>query len=200
MKRSIRAVPALVAGTLFFACAALAGASTTIHSGTKILCVIASGVDSSAVRVGSDFKLVVDDPNQPALKGAIVHGHVTDVSPPAGLNRARIGFHLDYIHFHDGTREPIRAELLAKNVTQYNTAAARQEAIKFSLPPMPNGTRTPGPVAWQLNLGENGSASVTPPPTGSVSGYVYAANSNETIVIPPGSPVTIKLTSSLAAP
>ena len=61
---------------------------------------------------------------------------------------------------------------------------------------MPNGTVTPGPIAWQMHFRRDAAPSVSPPPAGNTSGYVYAQKSNENIVIPPGSPVTIQLTSS----
>lgn len=189
---------------LLAAVAALAAtavsASTTIPSGTTIACVLGQAVNSATLKVGSDFTLRVDDPSQPALAGAAIHGHVTDVAAPAGLTRARIGFMLDYIRFKNGDRSNVHANVVGKNVTQTNTAVAAREAVKFSLPPMPNGTVTPGPIAWQLHFRRDAAPSVTPPPAGNTSGYVYAQKSNETIVIPPGSPVTIQLTSALTVP
>lgn len=195
-----RALPAIFAGVALLAVGTRAGAATTIPSGTKILCVLAAGVNSATLKVGTDFKLAIDDPAQPALKGATIHGHVTDVAGPGGMTRARIGFIFDYIHFKNGTREAIHAEVVSRNVTQTNTALAAQEQIKLTLPPMPNGTVTPGPIAWQMNFRRDAAPSVSPPPVGNSSGYVYAQKSNENIVIPPGSPVTIALTHDLTTP
>jgi hypothetical protein len=194
-----RAAAALIGGAALLATFAIAQAAT-VPSGTKILCVLAQGVDSSTLKVGADFKLRVDDPAQPALAGATIHGHVTDVAGPGGMARARIGFVLDYIHFKNGTRANVHASVASRNVTATNTAAARQEALKFSLPPMPSGTVTPGPIAWQMTFRRDAAPSVSPPPAGNSGGYVYAQKSNETIVIPPGSPVTIILTSTLHTP
>lgn len=204
MPNSMRAALVLKA-TAFVAVATLAATvavaqAATIANGTKVLCVLSQGVNSATLKVGADFKLRVDDPTEPNLAGATIHGHVTDVAGPGGLTRARIGFMLDYIRFKDGTRASIHANVVSKNVTQTNTAVAKQEAVKFSLPPMPNGTVTPGPVAWQMHFRKDAAPSVSPPPAGNTSGYVYAQKSNENIVIPPGSPVTIALTSSLTTP
>ena len=174
--------------------------AATISNGTKILCVLGANVDTRTLTVGTDFKLRVDDPTVPSLAGAAIHGHVTDVAGPGGMTRARIGFILDYIRFKNGTRAAIHAVVVSKNVTQTNTAAARQERVKFSLPPMPNGTVTPGPIAWQMTFRKDAAPSVTPPPAGNTSGYVYAQKSNENIVIPAGAPVTIALTSDLTTP
>ncbi len=172
--------------------------SVTLKAGTKILCVLARAVDSASLKVGTDFQLRVDDPAHPELAGAAIHGHVTAVSQPAGLNRARIGFTLDYIRFKDGQRQPIRAEVLNRAVVNTNSAYAAAERKKLLLPPAPVGTVTPGPVVFQMTIGGGGrGVSVTPPPVGSSGGYVYAAHPHETIVVAAGTPVTISLTSSL---
>ena len=179
----------------------VAAASTTISSGTSIRCVLKHGIKSTAATVGSDFSLVVDDPSQPALQGAAIHGTITDVAGPGGTTRARIGFILSYIKFGNGTRARIHANVVSKYVVQSSTAAAaKQEQVKFTLPAMPYGTVTPGPVLWQMHFRRDAAPSVTPPPAGNTSGYVYAPKSNENIVIPHGSPVTIQLTSDLSAP
>jgi len=178
---------------------AVTNVSRTIPAGTKLRCVLAQNADSRTLTVGTSFVLQVDDPTQPALDGAAIHGDVTDVAQPRGLDRARIGFILTNIHFKDGKKQPIHAQVLAKNVTQTNTAEVRREANKFSLPAMPMGTVTPGPIAFQIHFSPGHRPSVTPPPTGNSGGYVYAAKSNENIVIPAGTVVTIQLTSSLTA-
>jgi hypothetical protein len=190
----------VLTAALVLVLAAAGSAATTIPSGTKILCVLKHGVKSTTAVVGNDFSLIVDDPAQPALEGAAVHGTITDVAGPGGTSRARIGFILSYIKFKNGTRGSIHANVVSKNVVQSNTAVARQEALKFSLPQMPSGAVTPGPVVWQIHFRRDAAPSVTPPPVGNTSGYVYAQKSNENIVIPPGSPVTIQLTSDLTAP
>ncbi len=191
---------AVLASVVALACVATASASSSIPAGTTIVCVLGQAVNSATLKVGTDFSLRVDDSSQPSLAGAAIHGHVTGVAAPAGLTRARIGFMLDYIRFKNGSRAAIHAIVVGKNVTQTNTATAAREARKLSLPPMPNGTVTPGPIAWQLHFRRDAAPSATPPPAGNTSGYVYAQKSNETIVIPPGSPVTFQFTSALSAP
>ena len=192
---------ALLATALFLAVTAPVSASTTIASGTKLLCVLKHGIKSDTAAVGNDFSLVVDDPSYPQLTGSAIHGSITDVAAGGATQRARLGFILTYITFGNGTRGPIHATIVSKYVVQSNTAAvAKQEQVKFTLPAMPYGTVTPGPILWQVHFRRDAAPSVTPPPAGNTSGYVYAPKSNETIVIPPGSPVTIQLTSDLTAP
>ncbi len=196
--RTFRPVPVAALAFLAFGAIALAA---TIPNGTKILAVMHKEIDSATLTPGTNFKLHVDDPSQPALAGALVVGHVTGVNGPGGMTRASISFVFDYIQFKNGTKQPIHAVVVSKNVTQTNTAQQRSEQIKFSLPPMPNGTVTPGPVAWQMHFrGGDSSPSITPGPGGGTGGVVYAQQPNEQIVIPPGSPVTLQLTADLTTP
>jgi hypothetical protein len=197
LARVFRSAPIAVAAILALSTAAFAD---TIANGTKILAVTHKGIDSATVTPGTDFKLHIDDPSQPALAGAVIVGHVTGVAGPAGLTRASISFIFDYIQFKSGKKEPFHASVVSQNVTQTNTAQARKEQIKFTLPPMTTGTVTPGPIAWQMHFTGNGSPSVTPAPSGNSGGVVYAQQPNEQIVIPPGTSVTLSLTAELDTP
>ena len=195
--RTFRSVPVAAVAFLAFGAVALAA---TVPSGTKFVTVTHKGINSATLTPGTDFKLHVDDPSQPALTGALVVGHVTGVTGPGGMTRASITFVFDYIQFSNGKRQPLHAAVVSKNVTQTNTNQQRKEQVKFSLPPMPNGTVTPGPVAWQMHFRGDSNPSVTPPPTGGAGGVVYAQQSGEQIVVPPGSPVTLQLTADLTTP
>jgi hypothetical protein len=195
--RTLRPVPIAALAFLTFGAVALAA---TIPNGTKFVAVTHKGINSATLTPGTDFKLHVDDPSQPALAGAVVVGHVTGVTGPGGLTRASISFVFDYIQLASGKREPIHAAVVSKNVTQTNTAQQRNEQVKFSLPPMTTGTVTPGPIAWQMHFSRGSAPSVTPAPSGGAGGVVYAQQANEQIVIPPGSPVTLQLTADLTTP
>jgi hypothetical protein len=197
-------VAMLFAGVAIFSVSAAALAVTTVSrtipAGTKIHCVLAQNVDSRTLTAGTGFLLRIDDPQLPALDGGWIKGHVTGVEQPHGLERARIGFVLTNIRLRNGQRTGIHAEVLAENVTQVDMAAVKRERDKFLLPRLPVGTVTPGPVMFAIILREGSKPSVTPPPAAADGGYVYAAKSNENIVIAAGTPVTIKLTSNLALP
>lgn len=197
-------VLAFIAGAISLAIPAPTVAVTTVSgtlpAGTVIHAAVGQLVDSRTLTVGTSFQLLIDEPTIPAIDGASIHGHITDVAQP-GIDRARIGFVLTNIHFKNGKKEPIHAQVLNKNVSYVNTAEANREAAKFKLPPMlPVGTVTPGPIAWQITFRPGHKPSVTPPPVGNSGGFVYAANSNQNIVIPAGTLVTMKLTSNLALP
>jgi hypothetical protein len=195
--RTLRPLPVAALAFLAFGAVALAA---TIPNGTKFITVTHKGIDSATLTPGTDFKLHVDDPSQPALDGALVVGHVTGVTGPGGMSRASISFVFDYIQLKSGKKLPLHAAVVSQNVTQTNTAQQRNEQVKFSLPPMTTGTVTPGPIAWQMHFSGDSSPSVTAPPTGGAGGVVYAQQPNEAIVIPPGSPVTLQLTADLTTP
>lgn len=195
--RILRSTPIALAAIL--ASGAFAQAAT-ITNGTKITCIIHKGIDSTTLQQGADFKLHVDDLSEPDLAGAVIVGHVTNVTGAAGMTRASVAFVFDYILFKNGTKAPFHAAVLSKNVTQTNTAQADKERVKFSLPPMTTGTVTPGPVAWQMNFGGGAKPSMTAAPVGNSGGVVYAQKPNEAIVIPPGSAVTLQLTADLTTP
>ena len=194
--RTVAAALVLSAGTFLQGSAAFAvtEAKHVFPTGMKIHTILGQNVDSRKLDVGTNFILRVDEPTIPALDKAEIVGHVTDVAGPGGLDRARIGFVLDYIKFSDGVKVPIKAEVVNANVTNFDSA--RKEAARFNLP-VPQGQVTPGPIAFQITFGAGSSPSITPPPPGLSGGYVYATSSGENIVVPAGTPATLRLTGPL---
>ena len=174
--------------------------SQTFKSGTKIATVLEAKVDSTNLSYGDKFKLKIVDTSLPALEGSEIVGYVTDVTQPSGTTRARIGFFLTTIHLSNGTKKSISAYVVSKRVVQYNPSA--QYAQRQQVAPMtgvPNGTVTPGPIAWQMRLG-NGPSTVRQNSSPSLGGYVYALGPHEPIVVPAGAPVTVELQEPLTIP
>jgi hypothetical protein len=173
--------------------------SQTFKAGTRIACVLEESVTSATAKYGDQFKLRVADPAHPALEGSVIHGYITDVRQPAGLNRARIGFWLTSIHLRNGKSKPISATVLSRRVVQINPAA--QRAVTQQLPPsQPYGTVTPGPIAWEMRIGGGGKPSISSHSSPSLGGYVYGTSAHEPIVIPAGVSVTVELQSDLTIP
>lgn len=198
---------AAAAALAFIACAALIAPavavtylpSQTIRAGTKIACVLEESVSSATAKYGDTFKLRVVDVSHPALQGAVVHGYITDVRQPAGLNRARIGFWLTSIHLRNGKSKPISAYVVNRRVVQMNAAA--QHAVTQQLPPsQPYGTTTPGPIAWEMRIGGGGKPTFSNHSGGLLGGYIYGTSAHEPIVIPSGVSVTVELQSDLTIP
>ncbi len=182
-----------------------AGATTlvpaqTYKSGTKIACVLDEHLDSSKLAYGDKFKLRIVDPNFPALQGSHITGYITDVRQPHGVDRARVGFMLTSIHLSNGEKKSISATVVSKRVVPINPSA--QYASRQQLSPMagvPYGTVTPGPIAWQMRIG-NGPSSVQSPASQNLGGYVYATSNGEPIVVNAGTPVTVELSANLTVP
>ena len=79
---------------------------------------------------------------------------------PRAAARARVGFMLTSIHLSNGSKKSISATVVSKRVVPLNPAA--QSASRQQLSPMagvPYGTVTPGPIAWQMRVG-NGPSTV----------------------------------------
>jgi len=198
----IRAAVLLLAASIV---PAAAGATTlvpsqTYKSGTKIACTLDEHLDSSKLAYGDKFKLRIVDPNFPALQGSEIIGYITDVRQAHGVNRARVGFMLTSIHLSNGEKKSISATVVSKRVVPINPSA--QYASRQQLSPMagvPYGTVTPGPIAWQMKIG-NGPSSVQSPASQNLGGYVYATSNGEPIVVNAGTPVTVELSASLTVP
>lgn len=186
-----------------FALTVPAGATTfvpsqTIRAGTKINCVLDESVNSATAKYGDDFRLRVVDTSHPVLEGAEIHGWITQVQQPSGATRAKLTFLLTKIHLRNGTKKSISAYIVNRGVVQYNPQA--QQAVRQPMmAPMPNGFATPGPVAWQMNVG-SGGVHVSNRASGALGGYIYASNANEPIIIRTGASVVVELQQDLTIP
>ena len=175
--------------------------SQTFKSGTKIACTLDELLDSSKLSYGDTFKLRVVDTTHAALNGSEITGYITDVKKPHGTEQGRVGFFLTSIKLPNGTKKPITAYVVNRRVTQYNPAA--QYAQRQQLSPgagRPYGSVTPGPIAWQMNMGSGPSTVGTQHHSQSLGGYVYASASQWPIIVQPGTPVTVELAANLTVP
>lgn len=205
--QTLRTNALALSGALVLLCAfAVAASATSIvpsqtfKAGTRIACVLDEHMDSSKLSYGDKFKLRVVDSSHPALEGSEIIGFITDVRQPAGATRARVGFMLTSIKLSNGEKKSISATVVSKRVTPINPGA--QSASRQQLSPMagvPYGTVTPGPIAWQMRIG-NGPSSVSTHDSPNLGGYVYATSANEPIVVNAGQPVTVELSESLTIP
>jgi hypothetical protein len=175
--------------------------SQTFKAGTRIACVLEKEVDSATAKYGDEFKLRVVDTSYPALVGAKIHGYISEVTQPSGINKAKITFFLTSIHLTNGTHKQISAFVVNKRVVQYNPGAVQASRQQMLTPPMPNGVVTPGPIAWQMKFGGGGSSpSISTRPSGPLGGTVYALNTHEPIVARAGTSVTVELQQNLTIP
>lgn len=191
---------AIAATMLTHALATTFVSSQTIKSGTRIACVLEGRLDSSKLAYGDKFKLEIVDTGFPALHSAWITGWITEVQQPTGSARAKLGFFLTTIHLPGGHKKSITAYIVNKGVVQYNPAAQYQQRQQLSpMAAVPNGTVTPGPIAWEMRLG-SGPSSVKPAQSGTLGGYIYGMNAHEPIIVPAGTSVTVELAENLTIP
>ncbi|MGA7356030.1 MAG: hypothetical protein WA431_01220 [Candidatus Cybelea sp.] len=175
--------------------------SQTFKAGTRIATAVDETLNSTSMKYGAQFKLRIVDTAHPSLNGAEIIGYIGDVTQPSGANRARVTFFLTSIKLRNGTTKPISAFVLSRRVTPYDPGAvAQMRRQMIAAPPMPNGTVTPGPVAWQMTFNGGGSPTISTRPSGLLGGTVTAAGANEPIVVPAGTPVTVELQQPLTIP
>jgi hypothetical protein len=175
--------------------------SQTYKTGTKIQCVLDERLDSSQLSYGDTFKLKVVDTTFPALHGSEIIGYITSVKKPSGAEQGHVGFFLTNIKLTNGEKKSISAYVVNRRVKQYNPAA--QYASRQRLSPMagvPVGTLTPGPIAWQMNMGSGPSSVQSHQSAASMGGYVYASASQWPIVVNQGTSVTVELAQPLTVP
>ncbi|HTU70149.1 MAG TPA: hypothetical protein VMF11_07480 [Candidatus Baltobacteraceae bacterium] len=170
---------------------------TLLRAGTRIQCVLGTTVDSSTARSGDEFILRVADDAHPSLYGAVIQGHITHVRQARGILPAEIAFWFDDITFLDRTREPIRAYVIAPNVTQ-RVAVPPQAAVPPPGPPRLPNTQSGPParstIVWQTQIGTRAGQ------TAQTGGVAYAAKTGVPLVARQGMLVTIELASDLTTP
>ncbi len=173
---------------------------TTLKAGTRIACVMETAVNSSTASAGDTFKLRVNDPAFPQLAGAVIHGHVTHVYQPHGLERAEIAFLFDNIVFTSGARVPIRAFVVSRNVVQRTATGPGAPLPPPGTVSLPNTVGPPNQstMVWSMNLNLHGQ--IAPSTTAQTGGFAYAPDRRKPIVVQAGTPVTLQLASDLQTP
>ena len=174
--------------------------SHTYKAGTRIACVLEEHLDSSKVSYGDKFRLRVVDTSLPGLHDAVIIGYITEVHRPSGGNEGRVGFLLTTIELRNGEKKSISAYVVNRGVVRFNPVAQYQQ--RQQLAPMNNvpvGTITPGPIAWQMNVG-GGPSNVRRSDSsgGAVGGYVYEWH--WPIVVAAGTATTVELAHHLTIP
>lgn len=192
------ATAAFCLATVSVASAVILVPSETFKAGTRIACVLDEHMDSSKLSYGVKFKLRVVDTTHNGLEGSEIIGYITEVRQPSGLNPTRVGFYLTSIVLRNGKQKSINAYVVSRRVVPINPAAQAQSRQLSPTSGLPYGTVTPGPIAWQMRIG-NGPSSVRESQSPNLGGYVYGTGSRP-IIVNAGTPVTVELAESLTIP
>ena len=198
---SVAVATALLTASLTPARATTLVPSQTFKAGTKIATALDQTANSASLKYGDKFKLRIIDTSLPALDGGEIIGYIAEVTQPSGTRGAKVKFFLTSIHLRNGENKPISAYVVSRRVTPYDPAGVAQaRKHMMAAPPLPNGTVTPGPIAWQMQVGTSGPVQISNRPSGLLGGTIHAASAGEAIVVPAGTPVTIELQQPLTIP
>jgi hypothetical protein len=170
--------------------------ATTIKAFSRIACTLAAAVSSETAKSGDTVTLLVNDPSYPALRGAKINLHITQVTPQNGMLRASVGFIFDSIVFSNGLKEPIRANVIGENVTNRTANANPPASTAYSqaAPNVAGNGPAASTIAWQTQIGPKTHSTAQ---TGAVA---YATKTGVPAAAPAGLPVTIELQSDLHTP
>ena len=167
----------------------------SLKAGTHLVCIMENTASSATAKPGDTFRLRVDDPGYPYLRNSIVSGHVTRVMQSRGMSPAEIWFLFDTITFVNHVREPIRAYVVAANVTRRDTStpAPHVGPPRFANAPGA-GIPNPNTIVWQTQLGPKNQSSAQ------TGGAAYAPRPGVPLRVAAGTKVTIELASDLSTP
>jgi hypothetical protein len=91
----------------------------TLQQGVALNGALQQSIDSKSTTVGTPFTMVLSPPfPNGLLRGATVYGHVASVQKAGQGTLPHIGLAFDRIVFHDGTFQPIHAQLLKDTPVQ----------------------------------------------------------------------------------
>jgi hypothetical protein len=119
----------LLAGTV-----AAASAQTTIlaKKGAEVDAVLQTTLDSGKNQDGDTFTLAEHEGffhHNPALKGAVIDGHLESVSKAGPTHKASMNVIFDDIKFPDGSVEPIHVKVKSLNEFEPKTHKLRDVAV-----------------------------------------------------------------------
>jgi hypothetical protein len=186
---SLRAVTAAV---LASACIATAGAQSEVltKKGALIEAKVTTGVSSKTSHDGDPFSLAVTDsffhPHH-ELQGAVIEGHLENVTPASSTHKATMSLIFDDIAFPNGAKEPVSVVVNKLSQIEPKTHHIRDVGIIVG-----------GAVAGHIVSKKTGHGGGTL--AGAAAGFALASSLKSDIVIKPGTVIQLKLKHDLDEP
>jgi hypothetical protein len=186
---SLRGAAALV---LASACVSLAAAQSDVltKKGALIEAKVTTGISSKTSQNGDPFSLEVTDSlfhHHPELKGAVVDGHLENVTPASATHKATLSIIFDNITFPDGKQEPISVVVNKLSQIEPKTHHIRDLGIIVG-----------GAVAGHIVSKKTGHGGGTL--AGAAAGFALVSSLKSDIVIKPGTVIQLKLKQDLDEP
>ena len=186
---SLRGAAAFV---LAAACVSMASAQSTVltKKGALIEAKVTTAISSKTSQTGDPFSLTITDSlfhRHPELKGAVVDGHLENVTPAGATHKATLDIIFDDITFADGKKQPISVVVNKLSQIEPKTHHVRDLGIIVG-----------GAVAGHIVSKKTGHGGGTL--AGAAAGFALVSSMKSDIVIKPGTVIQLKLKQDLDQP
>ena len=168
-----------------------ASAAVSLPAGTELHAVLRSAdVNTKNAQVGDPVSFTVVEPypnGRTTFSGAVIHGHVAEVSKAGQGHKASMRLGFDSITLQDGERGPVSGEVVALKTVSENTVARKGLGAGAGAAV---GSQTIGRILGGTLGGVVGTLG------GAAAGYAYANNDKANFNVATGAPATIRTTQS----
>jgi hypothetical protein len=186
-------VRGIAAAVLASACLATATAQTSTvltKKGALLEAKVTTPISSKTSQNGDPFSLTITDSlfhHHPELKGAVVDGHLENVSPAGPTHKASLSLIFDDITFPSGEKEPV--SVVVNKISQIEPKTHHIRDI---------GIIVGGAVAGHIVSKKTGHGGGTL--AGAAAGFALASTMKSDIVIKPGTVIQLKLKADIVQP
>jgi len=165
--------------------AANTGGTVAVAAGTDYYGKLQAPIGSKTSHDGNTFALSETDTflhKDPALHGAVVEGHLANVSPAGPAHSPSMTLVFDDIKLPDGTKSPVDVQLVSVNAFEPKTHHLRTIGMMIA------GAMAGHAVASKTGHGHGGLV-------GAAAGYVLSQELKTDISVPAGSVIELKFKS-----
>jgi hypothetical protein len=151
---------------------------------------ITTHLSSKTSHDGDPFSMTLSDSffhHHPELKGAVIDGHLENVTPASSTHKATMNVIFDDITFADGKKEPVSVAVNKMSTLEPKTHHIRDVALIIG-----------GAVAGHMVSAKTGHGGGTL--AGAAAGFALASSMKSDIDIKPGTIVQLKLTQDITEP
>jgi hypothetical protein len=160
--------------------AAATGGTVVVAAGTEFYGKLQAPIGTKTSKDGDTFALVGTDTlfhKNPALKGAIISGHLTGISAAGPMHKPAMTIVFDQIQMPDGTKAPVDVELVSAGAFEPKTHHLRTIGLMIG-----------GAMAGHT-VNKHGGL------VGAAAGYVLSQELKTDIAVPAGTVIELRFKS-----
>jgi hypothetical protein len=158
------------------------GGTTVVPAGTEFYGKLERPIGSKMSKDGDTFSLDETRAGDPALKGAIVDGHLEELQSAGPMRNPKMTVVFDDVRMADGTKLPVNVQLV--NLKAFSPQTHRLRTI---------GMMIGGAMAGHALAAKTGTKHAAL--MGAVSGYALSQQLKTDIVVPAGTVLEVKFLS-----